>query len=62
MYKGKERVATIVVESIQLNKGLSDDLFDVDKVVSGMPSASDMMKKMMEQEETTPQEEDDSEE
>lgn len=49
MYSGKELISTGVVKSVQVNKGLSDDLFDADKIeVSGpdMKGMMDQMKKM----------------
>lgn len=43
-------VTTVIMKSLEINKGLSDDLFDPDKVeVKGM-DMQDMMKKMMQKE------------
>jgi outer membrane lipoprotein-sorting protein len=56
MYKGAELVSTIIVESVEVNKGLPGDLFDVGKAEASMSRPSDMRKKLQ-QEQTTPQEE-----
>ncbi len=56
MYKGNELISTIIVESVEVNKGLPDDLFDVDKAAAAMPSPADMRRKLQ-QEQTTPQKE-----
>jgi hypothetical protein len=32
MYSGNDLISTVVVKSIEVNKGLSDDLFNPDKV------------------------------
>jgi outer membrane lipoprotein-sorting protein len=44
-----EKVSTVTVKSVEVNKGLGDELFDADKV-GGKPSGMmDMIKKMKEQ-------------
>ena len=49
MYQEDKLVSTIIVKSVVMNKGLSDALFDPDKVEVKGPSMEDMMKKMQEQ-------------
>ena len=46
MYSGKDLISTVVVKSVEVNKGLADDLFDPDKIKA---SAGPDMKGMMEQ-------------
>ena len=46
MYSGKDLISTTVVKSIAVNKGISDDLFDPDKIKA---AAGPDMKGMMEQ-------------
>jgi len=53
IYQEDKLVSTIVVKSVAMNKGLSDALFDPDKVEVKGPSMEDMMKKMQEQEKKT---------
>ena len=53
IYQEDKLVSTIVVKSVEMNKGLSDALFDPDKVEVKGPSMEDMMKKMQEQEKKT---------
>jgi outer membrane lipoprotein-sorting protein len=56
IYSGKQLSSTLLVRSLKLNKGLSDDLFDPDKVETkgsampaGMPNMQEMMQQMMQQ-------------
>ncbi len=56
IYSGKQLSSTLLVRSLKLNKGLSDDLFDPDKVETkgnampaGMPNMQEMMRQMMQQ-------------
>lgn len=60
MYSG-EKLMTTTVKSIEVNKGLSDDLFDPEKVEVKKVDMQEMMKKMMQQkeEEKEKEEEDD---
>ena len=46
MYSGKELISTSVVKSVEVNKGLSDDLFDPDKVEASGSDMKDMMDQM----------------
>jgi outer membrane lipoprotein-sorting protein len=50
MYSGKDLISTAVVKSIAVNKGISDDLFDPDKIEApagpDMKGMMDQMKKM----------------
>lgn len=47
MYQGKSLFSTSVTKSIEVNKGLSDELFDANKVQMKASSMEDMMKQMM---------------
>ena len=49
MYIDGERVSTVKVVSIEVNQGLSDDLFDVQKAEIKGPTMQDMMKMMQDQ-------------
>ncbi len=56
IYSGKQLSSTLLIRSLKINKGLSDDLFDPDKVEtkendmpSGMPNMQEMMQQMMQQ-------------
>ncbi|MCK4533040.1 outer membrane lipoprotein-sorting protein [bacterium] len=56
MYSGKQLSSTLLTRSLKINKGLSDDLFDPDKVETkgsampaGMPNMQEMMQQMMQQ-------------
>jgi outer membrane lipoprotein-sorting protein len=46
MYSGKDLISTVVVKSVEVNKGLSDDLFDPDKVEASGSDMKDMMEQM----------------
>ncbi len=50
MYSGKDLISTTIVKSIAVNKGISDDLFDPDKIKASagpdMKGMMDQMKKM----------------
>jgi hypothetical protein len=46
MYSGKDLISTVVVKSVEVNKGLSDDLFDPDKVEASGSDMKDMMDQM----------------
>jgi|WetSurMetagenome_2_1015567.scaffolds.fasta_scaffold06735_4 outer membrane lipoprotein-sorting protein len=50
MYSGKDLISTGIVKSIEVNKGISDDLFDPDKIKApagpDMKGAMDQLKKM----------------
>jgi outer membrane lipoprotein-sorting protein len=48
VYSGKEIASTVTVKSIDVNKGLKDDLFNADKVEGKAPDMQDMIKKMKE--------------
>jgi outer membrane lipoprotein-sorting protein len=50
MYTGGELMTTSVVDSIAVNKGLSDDLFDPEKIEVKEVDMQEMMKKMMQEE------------
>jgi len=45
MYQDKTLVSTMVVQSVEVNKGVSDELFDPDKVAVPDRNMMDMMKK-----------------
>lgn len=47
MYQGEKLYAASVTKSIEINKGLPDDLFDADKVQMKSSGMEDMMKQMM---------------
>ena len=49
MYMGGKLFSTFRVKSLEINKGLSDDLFDPDKVEAKGGCLQEMMKKMMQQ-------------
>lgn len=49
MYSGNELFSTTNIKSLDINKGLSEDLFSADKVEAKGTSMQDMMKQMMEQ-------------
>jgi len=44
MYQDKTLLSTMIVKSVAVNKGLSDDLFNPDKADAKGPSMMDMMK------------------
>lgn len=46
MYSGKDLISTTVVRSVEVNKGLADDLFDPDKIKTSGPDMKDMMDQM----------------
>jgi outer membrane lipoprotein-sorting protein len=47
MYSGKDLISTTIVKSIAVNKGISDDLFDPDKIkASSGPDMKDVMDQM----------------
>jgi len=46
MYSGKELISTGVVKSVEVNKGLSDELFDPDKIKVSGPDMKGMMDQM----------------
>ena len=50
IYTGEKLVSTSLVKSLEINKGLSDDLFDPDKVKVKGFDIQEMMKKMMQEE------------
>ena len=43
------QMMTILLKSFEINQGLSDDLFDVDKVEVSGPNMQEMMQNMMQQ-------------
>ncbi len=47
MYSGSDLISTTIVSSIEVNKGLSDDLFDVAKVKVEGGAMGDALKKML---------------
>jgi len=47
VYEGNKLMSTTLVKSLEINKGLSDDLFDPGKVKAKGSGMKDMMKKMM---------------
>lgn len=51
MYGNNKLMFTTLVKSVEINKGLPDDLFDPDKVKIKGFNMQEMMKKMMQQEE-----------
>ncbi|MEA2022010.1 MAG: outer membrane lipoprotein-sorting protein [Candidatus Caldatribacteriota bacterium] len=42
-----EQTMTVLTKSLEINKGLSDDLFDVNKVKVSGPNMQEMMQNMM---------------
>lgn len=46
VYSGADLLSAIVVKSLEVNNGLSDDLFDPDKVEAQGPDLQNMLKKM----------------
>jgi len=50
VYMEGRLISTTVVKSLEINKGLSDDLFDPDKVELKGPDMQEMMRRMMEEE------------
>ena len=57
MYVDGNLAGSLLVKSLEINKGLSDDLFDPDKVKIKGFNIEEMMKKMMQQEEGEGEEE-----
>ncbi len=51
IYTGEKLVSTFLVKSLEINKGLSDELFDPNKVKVKKFDMQEMMKKMMQEEE-----------
>ena len=49
MYGNNELMSTTLVKSVEINKGLSDDLFNPDKVKIKGFNMQEMMKKMIQQ-------------
>jgi outer membrane lipoprotein-sorting protein len=49
VYSGKDLISTIIIKSVEVNKGLADDLFDPDKVQSKGPDMMELLKKMKDQ-------------
>jgi len=49
IYSGKALASTIIMKSVEVNKGISDDLFNPDKVQSKGPGMMEMLKKMKDQ-------------
>ncbi len=49
IYEGNKLMSTTLVKSLKVNKGLSDDLFDPNKVKAKESGMGDMMKMMMKQ-------------
>jgi outer membrane lipoprotein-sorting protein len=47
IYEGNKLLSTTLVKSLQVNKGLSDDLFDPNRVKAKESGMGDMMKMMM---------------
>jgi outer membrane lipoprotein-sorting protein len=47
IYEGNKLMSTTLVKSLQVNKGLSDDLFDPNKVKAKESGMRDMMRRMM---------------
>jgi hypothetical protein len=43
------QMMTILLKSFEINQGLSDDLFDVDKVEVSGPNVQEMMQNLMQQ-------------
>lgn len=50
IFEDDELISTTLVKSLKINQGLSDDLFDPDKVEVKTPDMQEMMKRMMEEE------------
>jgi outer membrane lipoprotein-sorting protein len=48
VYSGPDLISTVIVKSIEVNTGLSDDLFDAEKVKVKGGGAVEMLKKMKE--------------
>ena len=48
-FLNEELMMTILLKSFETNQGLSDDLFDVDKVEVSGPNVQEMMQNMMQQ-------------
>ena len=46
MYSGKDLISITVVKSVAVNKGISDDLFDPDKIKASGPDMKGMMDQM----------------
>ncbi|MEA1939887.1 MAG: hypothetical protein U9N03_04390, partial [Candidatus Caldatribacteriota bacterium] len=44
-----EQTMTVLTKSLKINQGLSDDLFDIDKVEVSGPNMQEMMQNMMQQ-------------
>jgi len=44
-----EQMMTVLLKSFEINQGLSDDLFDVDKVETSGPNMQEMMQNLMQQ-------------
>lgn len=51
LFDGAQTISTMTVKSITVNSGISDDLFDPDKVEMAQPNLEELMKQMMSGEE-----------
>lgn len=49
IYEGSKLMSTTLVKSLEINKGLSDDLFDPDKLKAKGSGMQEMMRKMMQE-------------
>jgi len=46
VYSGADLISTITMKSIEINKGLADELFDADKIEAAGPDAGELLKKL----------------
>jgi len=49
MFLDEVQTMTVLTKSLEINKGLSDDLFDADKVEVSGPNIQEMMQNLMQQ-------------
>lgn len=49
LFDGERTISTLTVKSITVNQGLSDDLFDPDKVEMATPNMDELLQKMLQE-------------
>jgi hypothetical protein len=49
VFINEEQTMTVLTKSLEINKGLSDDLFDANKVEVSGPNMQEMMQNLMQQ-------------
>lgn len=49
VFINEEQTMTVLTKSLEINKGLSDDLFDANKIEVSGPNMQEMMQNLMQQ-------------